>query len=127
MAFCFPRARPRSDRPRVARLAAAAPAALLCALLIPGPGRAQQQGYGQTLGVSPLEQQLYNGDPRGSSGGSASPLGSGNPLDIMNAIRRNSSLSDATPPASAIDDALKDFESRSAPGATPSGPRLPGP
>jgi hypothetical protein len=111
-------------------LAAAAPVALLCALMAPASSQAQQQGYGQTLGTSPMERQLYDGSPRGGSGG-GSPLESGNPLDIMNAIRRNSSLSEATPPSSAIDDALKEFESRSgpalAPGSGPSGPRLTGP
>ena len=91
---------------------------------------AQQQGYGQTLGTTPMERQVYDADPRGGSGGGGSPLESGNPLDIMNVIRRNQSLSEATPPASAIDDALRDFETQAgsaprAPGA--SAPRLPGP
>lgn len=104
-------------------------ALLLPALLQPLAARAQQQGYGQTLGTTPMERQVYDADPRGGNGG-GSPLESGNPLDIMNVIRRNQSLSEATPPASAIDDALRDFESQASPapqGPGASSPRLPGP
>ncbi|MFM7265868.1 MAG: hypothetical protein ACKOZW_09835 [Cyanobium sp.] len=101
-------------------------AALLPALLCPLVARAQQQGYGQTLGTTPMERQLYDADPRGGSAGS-SPLESGNPLDIMNVIRRNQSLSEATPPASAIDAALKDFEAQATPAPGGSSLRLPGP
>ena len=99
-------------------------------LLAPLAGQAQQQGYGQTLGTTPMERQVYDADPRGGSGGGGSPLESGNPLDIMNVIRRNQSLSEATPPASAIDDALRDFEAQAAPAPRlpgASSPRLPGP
>jgi hypothetical protein len=103
-----------------------AAAVLLPPLVAPAGSLAQQQGYGQTLGTTPLERQLYDADPRGGSGGGGgSPLESGNPLDIMNVIRRNASLSEATPPASAIDDALKDFEAQSAPAS--STPRLQAP
>lgn len=102
---------------------------LLPALLHPLAARAQQQGYGQTMGTTPMERQVYDADPRGGSGG-GSPLESGNPLDIMNVIRRNQSLSEATPPSSAIDDALRDFEAQGAPAQRAPGasaPRLPGP
>ena len=102
---------------------------LLPALLHPLAAPAQQQGYGQTLGTTPMERQVYDADPRGGSGG-GSPLESGNPLDIMNVIRRNQSLSEATPPSSAIDDALRDFEAQGAPAQRAPGassPRLPGP
>jgi hypothetical protein len=105
--------------------AAFAAVALIPSLLAPTSALAQQQGYGQTLGTSPLERQMYDGGSKGS--GSGSPLESGNPLDIMNAIRRNSSLSDATPPASAIDDALKEFDSQSPAAPGPAGLKPPGP
>ena len=81
------------------------------------------------MGTTPMERQVYDADPRGGSGG-GSPLESGNPLDIMNVIRRNQSLSEATPPSSAIDDALSDFEAQGAPAQRAPGasaPRLPGP
>ena len=116
---------PSRARRRVSALPLAA-AVGLSALLAPLAARAQQQGYGQTLGTTPMERQVYDADPRGGSGG-GSPLESGNPLDIMNVIRRNQSLSEATPPASAIDEALKDFEAQAAPAPGPSSPRLPGP
>jgi hypothetical protein len=116
---------PSRARRRVSALPLAA-AVGLSTLLAPLAARAQQQGYGQTLGTTPMERQVYDADPRGGSGG-GSPLESGNPLDIMNVIRRNQSLSEATPPASAIDEALKDFEAQAAPVPGPSSPRLPGP
>ena len=100
------------------------------AALIPAAAPAQQQGYGQTLGTSPMERQLFDADPRsGKSGGSL--LDSTNPLDLMNTIRRNSAMDDATPPASAIDQALREFDSQPAgpavPAAPASGLRLQGP
>lgn len=121
MALPTRRALRRAPRP----LLGAAAAALLAPLLAPAAALAQQQGYGQTMGSSPLERQLYDSNPRGGSGGS--PLESGNPLDIMNAIRRNSSLSDATPPSSAIDDALKAFDAQSGPAPATAGPKPSGP
>ncbi len=120
MAFPTRRAHRRAPRPRLA----AAAAALLAPLFAPAAALAQQQGYGQTMGTSPMERQLYDSNPSGGSGG-GSLLESGNPLGIMNTIRRNSSLSDATPPSSAIDEALKAFDAQSAPATA--GPKRPGP
>ena len=76
---------------------------------------AQQQGYGQTMD-----------NATGSGGGGASSLGSGmgkggsvldavNPIDLMNKIRRNQALDDATPPGDAVDQALRDYQSQTAP------------
>jgi len=76
------------------------------------PAWAQQSGYGQTLGTSPMERQVYDGS--GKSGGSGI-LDSANPLDLLNKLRRGSAMDDATPPGSAIDQALKDFDAQSAP------------
>mgnify|MGYP006275001403 CR=1 FL=1 len=82
------------------------------------PASAQQAGYGQTLGTSPMERQIYDGGSGRPSGGSI--LDSTNPLDLMNKIRRGTAMDDATPPASAIDQALQQFESQGGalPGAT---------
>lgn len=111
--------------PGVMLLLAAAAAALN-----PADALAQQQGYGQTLGTSPLERQLFDADPRGGKGG-GTILDSTNPLDLMNMIRRSSAMDDATPPASAIDQALREFDSQPAgpalPAAPASGLRLQGP
>lgn len=100
------------------------------AALIPTAAPAQQQGYGQTLGTSPLEKQMFDPDPRGGKGG-GSILDSTNPLDLMNKIRRGSAMDDATPPASAIDQALREFDAQPAGSASPAGPasgmRLQGP
>ena len=76
------------------------------------PARAQQSGYGQTLGTSPMERQVYDGSGKPGGGGI---LDSANPLDLMNKLRRGSAMDDATPPSSAIDQALKDFDAQSGP------------
>ncbi len=76
------------------------------------PVRAQQAGYGQTLGTTPMERQVYDGT--GKPGG-GSILDSTNPIDLLNKLRRGSAMDDATPPSSAIDQALKDLDAQSAP------------
>ena len=90
-------------------------AALLVASL-GAPVRAQQAGYGQTMGTSPMERQVYDGTTKPNSG---SILDSTNPIDLMNKLRRGSAMDDATPPSSAIDQALKDLDAQSAPAAAP--------
>ncbi|WP_254217291.1 hypothetical protein [Synechococcus sp. CCY 9618] len=90
---------------------AALPVAAL--VLLPAPeARAQEAGYGQTLGTSPMERQLYDYGPgtSGSSGGSI--LDSTNPLDLLNKLKRNTALDDATPPSSAVDQALREFDAQ---------------
>ena len=83
--------------------------ALLAALLPADFAAAQQRGYGQTLD--------------GASGGGSSTLGTGlgksssvldavNPIDMMNKIRRNQALDEATPPGDAVDQALRDYQSQ---------------
>ena len=93
-------------------------------LLTAAPAAAQQAGYGQTLGTTPMERQLYDGGTGRPSSGSI--LDSANPLDLMNKIRRSTAMDDATPPASAIDQALQQLEVQTAPAAsaaTPAGPQ----
>jgi len=81
---------------------------------------AQQSGYGQTLSgtATPQERQLFGG---GSTGAGGVGIDAKNPLDIINQLRRSTSLDDATPPGTAIDRALRDLEATSKPVAgTPS-------
>ncbi len=68
--------------------------------------RAQQQGYGQTINSPQQERELDNGSgpPRNSG------LDATNPIQLMNQLRRATALDDATPPADAIDAALRDFQ-----------------
>jgi hypothetical protein len=110
--------------------------ASLVATLLLGPGfftelpaTAQQAGYGQTLGTSPAERQLYDygssGTSSGSSGGSL--LNTTNPIDLMNKLRRTTALDDATSPSSAVDQALKELEANSAAASRASSPSLKGP
>jgi len=113
---------------RTARHAVFAPellASLLVLVAQPTPVAAQAtSGYGQPLGVTPQDRQMFgNGSGSGSSVG---PAGSGsgidvtNPIDLINRIRRSTALDDATPPASAVDQALKALETQSVP--PPAGP-----
>jgi len=81
------------------------------------PVRAQQAGYGQTFGSTPMERQVYDGGsgkPRGDS-----ILDSPNPLELINRLRRGAAMEDATPPASAIDQALRELEIQSNPAPLP--------
>ncbi len=87
-------------------------AALLLTAAASAPVRAQQAGYGQTLGTTPMERQVYDGT--GKPGG-GSILDSANPLDLLNKLRRGTAMDDATPPSSAIDQALKDLDAQAAP------------
>lgn len=93
-------------------------------LLGASPAAAQQAGYGQTLGTSPMERQIYDGGTGRPNSGSI--LDSTNPLDLMNKIRRGTAMDDATPPSSAIDQALQQLEAQSTPtagSALPAGAR----
>ena len=72
---------------------------------------AQESGYGQTLGTYGNEQPR---EPFNDSGGLESILDATNPLELMNRIRRGTALDDATPPSSAVDAALREFEAQSA-------------
>jgi hypothetical protein len=85
------------------------------ALLAAGEANAQEAGYGQTLGTSPMERQLFDYGPgKSGSGGSSSVLDSTNPLDLLNKLRRSTSMENATPPGSAVDQALRDFDAQTA-------------
>lgn len=87
--------------------------------LAPLPAGAQQAGYGQTIGISPQERQIYGGS------GSSSPLDAKNPIDLINQLRRSTSLDDATPPSTAVDQALKALEApQPEPGLAKPGPGL---
>jgi hypothetical protein len=94
-------------------LPAALPAVALTAValaLLPTPeARAQESGYGQTLGTSPMERQLYDYGPGKSND---SILDTTNPIDLMNKLRRSTALEEATPPSSAVDQALREFDAQ---------------
>ena len=102
--------------------------ALLGSLLLlaqPTPVAAQgAAGLSQPLGVTPQDRQMFgNGSGSGSGvgpAGSSSGIDITNPIDLINRIRRSTALDDATPPASAVDQALKALEAQSGP--APVGP-----
>lgn len=100
-------------KPSRASLSLAAPllvGALLAPVLPAAGARAQQQGYGQTMGTGQQEREInFDGGPSRSG----SILDSANPIDLMNRIRRGTAMDDATPPGDAIDAALRDFHQQS--------------
>ncbi len=108
-------------RHRFRLLPSALGAGLLTAplLLAAAPAPAQQAGYGQTLGTSPMERQMYEGGTGRPNSGSI--LDSTNPIDLMNKLRRSSAMDEATPPASAIDQALQQLDAQAAPTGPVSG------
>jgi hypothetical protein len=83
-------------------------------------------GYSQPLGLSPQDRQLFGNGSGGGGGSGVGPPGSSsglditNPIELINRIRRSTALDDATPPASAVDQALKALEAQ--PGPAPAGP-----
>ena len=104
-----------------------APALLGSLLLLaqPTPVAAQAAAsFSQPLGVTPQDRQIFgNGSGSGSGvgpAGSSSGIDITNPIDLINRIRRSTALDDATPPASAVDQALKALEAQSGP--APAGP-----
>ena len=97
----------------------------LLLLAQPTPVAAQgAAGLSQPLGVTPQDRQMFgNGSGSGSGvgpAGSSSGIDITNPIDLINRIRRSTALDDATPPASAVDQALKALEAQSGP--APAGP-----
>lgn len=114
--FRRPIGRRVGDRPAVVALGlfCAVPVALGSGL---APAAAQQSGYGQTMGSTPVESQIYNYDPAsgGRTGSGSGGLNPTNPLDLFNKIRKSTAMDDATPPADAIDQALKELEAQSRP------------
>jgi hypothetical protein len=82
---------------------------LASALLGVTPALAQQQGYGQTLDGA-TGSGSGNGTAATGMGKSNSVLDAVNPIDLMNRIRRNQALDDATPPGDAIDQALREYQ-----------------
>lgn len=116
MAACLPRVRPA---PPVTMPLAPLLAALLLAALAPPAGRAQQVGYGQTVG-SPQQQRVLDED--GGPGSGNNILDATNPIELMNRIRRATALDNATSPGDAVDAALRDLEAAPQPApATPGG------
>ena len=81
------------------------------------PARAQQSGYGQTMGSTPVESQIYNYDPSSGNrtGSSSEGINPANPLDLINKIRKGTAMDNATPPGDAVDQALKELEAQSRP------------
>ncbi|WP_255022105.1 hypothetical protein [Cyanobium sp. L1E-Cus] len=90
-----------------------------------GAARAQEKGYGQTISSPQQERELDYGTGT-NKGGSA--LDSANPIDLMNKLRKATSMDNATNPGDAVDAALRDFHSPTAapasasPAATVKGP-----
>ena len=114
--------RGRSAAQRLLRHPLQAPALLGSLLLLaqPTPVAAQgAAGLSQPLGVTPQDRQMFgNGSGSGSGvgpAGSSSGIDITNPIDLINRIRRSTALDDATPPASAVDQALKALEAQSGP------------
>lgn len=97
---------------------------LIGPLLPLAPAGSQQQGYGQTMeGASGSGGASSLG---GTMGKSSSVLDAVNPIDLMNKIRRNQSLDDATPPGDAVDQALRDYHGQTG-SASSSGQAVKGP
>ena len=92
----------------VALAAAVASVVGVASLAGVGAARAQEKGYGQTISSPQQERELDYGTGT-NRGGSA--LDSANPIDLMNKLRKATSMDNATNPGDAVDAALRDFHS----------------
>jgi hypothetical protein len=110
---------------RLPKLVAVGGASILVgALGLGAAAQAQEKGYGQTISSPQQERELDYGTGTNRGG---SVLDSANPIDLMNKLRKASSLDDATQPSDAVDAALRDFDSqpppaKASPAATVKGP-----
>lgn len=73
-------------------------------------------GTGQSYGNPQLQRELDYGTGKNDGG---SLFNSANPIDLMNKLRKSSSMDDATSPQDAVDAALKGLDAP--PAAKPSG------
>jgi hypothetical protein len=81
------------------------------ALLFPSSLFAQQVGASQLMPGAQERQLFGTGSSSGGGLGSGSSgLDINNPIDLINRIRRSTALEDATPPSSAVDQALRELE-----------------
>ena len=109
----------------VALAAALASAVGVASVAGVGAARAQEKGYGQTISSPQQERELDYGTGTNRGG---TVLDSANPIDLMNKLRKATSMDDATNPGDAVDAALRDFHSPPAapasasPAATVKGP-----
>lgn len=83
-------------------------AATIASVTAVGAARAQEKGYGQTISGPQQERELDFGTGTNRGG---SVLDSANPIELMNKLRKATSMDDATPPGDAVDAALRDFHS----------------
>jgi hypothetical protein len=63
-----------------------------------------------SFGQGVQEQQIYDNSPTGRPSGGI--LESGNPLELMNKLRRSSALDNATQPGDAVDQAIRALEAQ---------------
>jgi len=84
-------------------------AVLLAAGLFVLPEMVRADGF--VVAQSIQDRQLYNDGPDQNKG----VLGTTNPIELMNRIRRGQALDNATNPGDAIDQALRELEVKSVP------------
>ena len=89
------------------------------------PALAQQAGgVGQTNGNPQLQKELDYGNGKQDGG---SIFNTANPFELMNKLRKSSSMDDATSPSDAVDAALKGMDSSPAPALKTGSPQVKGP
>ena len=89
------------------------------------PALAQQaDGAGQSYGNPQLQKELDYGTGKQDGG---SIFNTANPIELMNKLRKSSSMDDATSPSDAVDAALKGLDSSPAPALKTGSPQVKGP
>ena len=89
------------------------------------PALAQQAAGGaSTTGSPQLQKELDYGTGKQDSG---SLFNTANPFELMNKLRKSSSMDDATSPSDAVDAALKGMDASPAPALKTGSPQVKGP
>ena len=89
------------------------------------PALAQQTAGGtSTFGSPQLQKELDYGTGKQDSG---SLFNTANPFELMNKLRKSSSMDDATSPTDAVDAALKGMDASPAPALKTGSPQVKGP
>ena len=89
------------------------------------PALAQQaDGGGQSYGNPQLQRELDYGTGKQDGG---SIFNTANPIELMNKLRKSSSMDDATSPSDAIDAALKGLDASPAPAVKTGSTQVKGP
>ncbi len=91
----------------------ARPLILVALALLSLPASTVAASAQSSFGQSVQEQQIYDNSPTGRQ--QSGLLQTGNPIELMNKLRRSSAMDNATTPGDAVDQALRALDTQGSP------------